>query len=165
MADDGLSVNGPETLGGSVLLVVVALGVVGYGAVDYAGQTDALEDAVAVEATVIEAGVETTSTPGTGDVEFRPTVRYRYSYDGSAYTGTDLFPGSVAPTYDTESAAREALAGYEPDAAVTAYVDPAAPEAAFLEDRPSNTPLVIAGIGAVLALLGGASALGNYRDR
>lgn len=165
MADDGLSVNGPETLGGSVLLVVLALGLVGYGAYDYVEQSDAVRDAVAVEATVVEAGVETTSTPGSSDVEFRPTVRYRYTYDGTAYTGTDLFPGSVPPTYDTESAARDVLAGYEAGAAATAYVDPAAPGDAFLENRTSNTPLLLAGIGAVLALLGGASAVRNYRRR
>jgi len=158
-------VNGPETLGGSVLLVVLALGLVGYGAADYVGQTDAVQDAVEVDATVLEAGVETTSTPGNGDVEFRPTVRYRYSYDGTAYTGTRLFPGSVPPTYDTESAARDVLAGYDPDATVTAYVDPAAPGEAFLEDRTSTTPLLLAGVGAVLALLGGASALRNYRGQ
>lgn len=167
MTDDGFSIDGPDTLGRSLLILVLAVGVVGYGAYDYAESTSAVRDSVEVDATITETDIETTAASGSAsrDVEHRPTVAFTYSYEDRTYTGTSIFPGSGAPSYDTESAARDVIAGYEPNATATAYVDPANPEQAFLKNRVSNRPVLIAGIGLVMVLLGGLSAVKNYRER
>ncbi|MFC6942566.1 DUF3592 domain-containing protein [Salinirubellus sp. GCM10025818] len=165
MGDDGLSINGPKTLGQSLLLLLVAVGLAGYGAVDYVQSTNAVRDSVETEATITEVGVETeSSTAGTGsDIEYEPVVEFTYIYEGETYTGDELFPGSVPTRYDSESAARNAIAEYEPETKTTAYVDPDDPETAFLENRTSNRQLLFIGVGLILALFGGFSAVKNYR--
>jgi hypothetical protein len=165
MGDDGLSINGPKTLGQSLLLLLVAVGLAGYGAVDYVQSTNAVRDSVETEATITEVGVETeSSTAGTGsDIEYEPVVEFTYIYEGETYTGDELFPGSVPTRYDSESAARNAIAEYEPGTTTTAYVDPDNPETAFLENRTSNRQLLFIGVGLILALFGGFSAVKNYR--
>lgn len=163
MADDsGLSIDGPETLRGALVLLVLGCGFAGYGVYDYVQQDDAIEDAVEVDATITDVGVEADSTPGSGDVDYEPTVSFTYEYEGESYTGTRLFPASISPSYDTESAAREVVAAYEEGETVTAYVSPDAPNSAFLRDSTSNSPLLAVGIGGIIALLGGASALKQY---
>ena len=165
MSDDGLSINGPDSLAVSVLFVLCAIGVVGYGAYDYVEQTDAVRDAVKTEATIVETGIESSSPPGSTEVNHRPTVEYTYRYEGQSYTGERIHPGPTAETYETEAAAREAISAYEPNATVTAYVDPAAPGDAFLENEVSNTPFGLVALGLVGLLLGGASTAKNYRQR
>jgi len=162
MSDSGLSINGPKTLRGSLVLVVLAIGLTGYGAYDYVDSTSAVRDAAEVDATIVETGVETTSVNRRGGVEYRPTAKFNYSYEGQAYTGTNIFPGSVTPTYDTEAAARDVLSGYQPNTTVTAYVDPATPDNAFLNNRVSNTPYILVGIGLLMTLMGLVSAKQNY---
>jgi hypothetical protein len=165
MSDDGLSTNGPKTVGQSLLLLLVAVGLAGYGAVDYVQSTNAVRDSVETEATITEVDVETESSgTGTGsNVEYEPVVLFTYTFDGETYTGDDLFPGSVPTRYDTESAARDAIAEYEPGTTTTAYVDPDDPETAFLENRTSNRQLLFIGIGLILALFGGFFVVKNYR--
>ena len=165
MADDGLSINGPDSLVVSILFVLCAIGAVGYGAYDYVEQTDAVRDAVETEATILEVGVESNSPPGSTEVNHRPTVEYTYSYEGQSYTGERISPGPNYETYETEAAAREALSAYEPNATVTAYVDPAAPGDGFLENEVSNTPFGFVALGLVGLLLSGASTAKNYRQR
>jgi hypothetical protein len=165
MADDGLSIDGPDSVTVSVLFVLCAVGLIGYGAYDYIEQTDAVRDAVEVEATVVEVGIESSSPPGSAEVNHRPTVEYTYSYRGQSYTGDSISPGPNAETYETEAAAREAVSAYEPNGTVTAYVDPAAPGDAFLENEVSNTPFGLVTLGLVGMLLGGASTVKNYRQR
>lgn len=165
MSDDGLSINGPKTVGQSLLLVLLAVGLVSYGAIDYVQSTNAVRDSVETEATITEVGVETESSrTGTGsNVEYEPVVAFTYTYDGERYTGNDLFPGSAPVRYDTESAARNAIAEYEPETTTTAYVDPDDPETAFLENRTSNRQLVFIGVGLILSLFGGFFMVKNYR--
>jgi hypothetical protein len=161
----GLSIDGPDTLAGALLVVVLGLAVTGYGAYDYTQQSDALEEAVEVDATVTEVGVETTSGGSSSSgVDYRPEVRFSYEYRGDSYNGTDLFPASIDATYDTESAARDALDGYETGERVTAYVVPDEPRNAFLRDRASDAPLIAMGLGALMTLLGGALSVKRYRE-
>ncbi|WP_318568669.1 DUF3592 domain-containing protein [Salinigranum marinum] len=167
MADDtGISINGPETLRGAVVLLVIGLGVTGYGVFDYVQQSDAVRESVEVDATITEVGVETESSPSSGTgVEYEPRVEFAYEYRGDSHTGTDLFPAEIAPRYDTRSAAESAVRAYEEGTTVTAYVDPDDPDDAFLRHETSNAPLLAVGIGAVFALLGGLSTAKRYRTR
>jgi hypothetical protein len=166
MTDDtGLSVDGPETLGGALAVLLLGLAVAGYGVYDYTQQADAVAEAVEVDATVTEVGTESQSTSSTSGVDYEPRVRFTYEYEGTTYEGTRLFPATVAPEYDTESAARDAVSGYEVGENVTAYVVPDDPDGAFLRDRRSNAPLTLAGIGGIVSLLGGALSVKRYRER
>jgi hypothetical protein len=121
---------------------------------------------VETEATITEVGVETESTRAISgsNVKYEPEVKFTYTYRGETYTGDDLFPGSTPTRYETESAARNAIAEYEPGMTATAYVDPDDPETAFLKNRTSNRQLLYIGIGLILALAGGTFVVKNYRQ-
>jgi len=163
MSDGGLSIDGPKTLRSAVIVLVIGLAATGYGAYDYTQQSSAVDDAVAVDATVTELDVESTSSGSSTDVSYRPTVRFTYEYDGTEYASTELFPSAITSNYDTESAAREAVAEYAVGEPTTAYVDPADPDGAFLRSQTSNAPLLAAALGLVFVLVGGASAIGRIR--
>mgnify|MGYP000435657504 CR=1 FL=1 len=163
MSDDGISIGGPKTRKGAVLALVVGLALTGYGAYDYTQQSDAVEDAVEVEAAITDVGVESTSSGHSTDVDYRPTVRFTYEYDGTEYASTEVFPSAITSDYDTESAAREVVAEYAVGESTTAYVDPADPDGGFLKGKTSNAPLVAVVTGLLFALVGGRSLLKRVR--
>lgn len=158
MSDDGFSirVGGREVdpVRGGLLALVLGLAVAGYGGYDYQQQRQALADAVEVEATVVETGVEATSGSSNPGASYRPAVTFDYRYGGQNYTSHSVFPSSTTPNYDTRSAAAAVLDGYEAGETATAYVDPDDPGSAFLVHRESSGPLLAVGIGGVVALLG-----------
>ncbi|TKX43183.1 MULTISPECIES: DUF3592 domain-containing protein [unclassified Halorubrum] len=160
---DGLSIDGPKTLKGALLLLAVGLAVTGYGAYDYTQQSDAVDDAVAVDAAITDVGVESTSTGSSPGADYRPTVRFTYEYEGTEYASANVYPSAITSNYDTESAAREVVAAYAVNESTTAYVDPADPDGAFLKAQTSNAPLFAAALGLLLALGGGVSAVGRIR--
>jgi len=140
--------RGGESSRGILVFLLLSVAGAGYGGYDYLQQSEAVRNAVEVDATITEMGVE--SDPGRrGSVDYRPTVSFDYSYEGEAYTGSSVFPGSVAPDHDTESAAREVVAEYEAGETVTAYVDPADPGNAFLKNQKTDTPVKLVAIGLV----------------
>ncbi|ELZ58346.1 MULTISPECIES: DUF3592 domain-containing protein [Halorubrum] len=163
MSDGGLSVNGPKTLKGAVAVLLIGLAVTGYGAYDYTQQSDAVDDAVEVDATITELDVESTSSGSSRDVDYRPTVRFTYEYEGTEYAGTNLFPSTITSDYDTESEAREVLDGYAVGEPATAYVDPSDPDGAFLRTETSNAPLVAVAVGLLFAFVGARVALRRVR--
>jgi hypothetical protein len=159
MSDTGISVDGPKTLTGALALLLIGLAVTGYGAYDYTQQSNAVDDAVAVDAAITDVGVESTSTGSSPGTDYRPTVRFTYEYDGTEYASTNVFPSSITPNYDTESAAREVVAAYAVGESTTAYVDPADPDGGFLKTETSNAPLVVVGVGLLFVFVGGRSAI------
>ena len=163
MSDTGISVDGPKTRKGALALLLIGLAVTGYGAYDYTQQSDAVADAVEVDAAITDVGVESTSTGSSPGTDYRPTVRFTYEYDGTEYASTNVFPSAITSNYDTESAAREVVAEYAAGEPTTAYVDPDDPAGAFLRAQTSNAPLFAAALGLFLALGGGASAAKRIR--
>ncbi|TKX73095.1 DUF3592 domain-containing protein [Halorubrum sp. GN11_10-6_MGM] len=155
----GISIDGPKTLKGAVVMLLIGLAVTGYGAYDYTQQSDAVEDAITVDATITDLDVESTSTGSSAGVDYRPTVRFTYEYDGTEYASTNVFPSAITSNYDTESAAREVVAAYAVGEPATAYVDPADPDGAFLREQTSNAPLFAAALGLCFVLVGGASTV------
>ncbi|GAB7093753.1 hypothetical protein JCM30237_09050 [Halolamina litorea] len=167
MSDDGFTVRigGREVdpVRGGALLLVVGLAVGGFGAYDYQQQQAALDDSVAVNATVQEAGVESVGGASSSGVDYRPTATFTYRYGGENYTSHSVFASASTPNYDTRSAAEAVLADYEDGKAATAYVDPDSPSDAFLVRQPADSPMTAGFIGAVVALLGLGSLLTGYR--
>ncbi|ELZ41192.1 hypothetical protein C463_13144 [Halorubrum californiense DSM 19288] len=159
MSDGGLSIDGPKTLKGAVVMLLIGLAVTGYGAYDYTQQSDAVADAVEVDAEIAALDVESSSSGSSTSVDYRPTVRFTYEYEGNTYESTNVFPAAITSNYDTESAAREVIGEYAVGESTTAYVDPADPDGAFLKAQTSNAPLIAAALGVVFVLGGGASAV------
>jgi hypothetical protein len=85
-----------------------------------------------------------------------------YEYRGTTYTGTNVFPADIAPEYDKRSNAESVVDEYDEGKSVTAYVDSTDPSHAFLKHRRSDEPLIAAGLGAVISLLGAVFTLRNY---
>ena len=160
-----LSVAGKQLdlLQGSVFILVVGVAIAGYGGYEYQQQAQTLSDTTTIEATITDAGVETIPQRR-GRTDYEPTVTFEYQYDGTTYTGNDIRPSSIATDYDTRSAAEDALSEYEVGETVTAYVNPASPGQAFLEDRPSKGPMKFVVVGGVTALVGAASTLRSGGD-
>lgn len=148
---------------GALAMVLIGLALTGYGAYDYVQQSEALDDTETVEATVVETSVEEIQQRR-ARVDYEPTVTFEYSYEGQAYTSSHLYPATIAPDYDTRSAAESQLDGYEAGETVTAYVDPDSPGRAFLRAERSGATLKFAGIGALLAIVGGVGALRKVRE-
>ena len=142
----------------TIIVVVLSVGLVGYGGYDYTQQSEAVANAVEVDATVVETGVEESSSRR-GGVEYHPTVEFRYRYDGANYTGTDVYPASTQSNFDTERAAESVLDGYGEGERVAAYVDPNAPAAGFLKAEESTAPMKVIGVGGLFALFGVVSVL------
>jgi hypothetical protein len=162
----GFSIDGPDTLRGALILLIVGLGITGYGAYDYVQQSDATRNAVEVDATITEVDVVTESSVGGaagGELSYEPRVEFTYKYQGTTHTGTNVFPADIAPEYDQRSNAESVIDEYEEGESVTAYVDSTDPDHAFLKNRPSNQPLIAAGIGAMISVLGAVSILKQYR--
>ena len=143
-----------------VVLVIAAVGLAAFGGYDYLQQTGAIDDAVSVEATVTDAGVERVDTRR--GVEYEPRVEFRYEYGGETYTSNRLRPSSFDRSYETRSGAGSAIVGYRPGSEVTTYVDPGAPGAGFLE-RETNLrgPVSFLVIGGIAAFALGLDAVGT----
>lgn len=139
-------------------MLVVGLAITGFGTYDYLNQSEAMSDAVAVDATVTGTEVDSVSQRR-GGPDYRPVVTYEYTYDGASYTSRNRYPATFEPDYETRSAAEAELQGYERGEPVTAYVNPDAPSEAFLVKETSSGPLKLAGIGGVIVVVGGVSIL------
>lgn len=120
-------------IGVGVAAVVIGLAFAGVGwmyIVPYQEDTSNAEavDAVVVSSEVIE------DTNSEGQTTYASNVTYRYTYEGTEYTSSSVFPGDVDPVSD-QSRAREIVDRHPPDKEVTAYVNTENPESAFLIDR------------------------------
>jgi hypothetical protein len=144
-------------------MLLAGLALLGYGGYDYVQQSEALSDTETVDATVLETSIEEIQQRR-GRVDYEPTVTFEYSYGGETHTSSQLYPATIAPDYDTRSTAESQLDGYESGATVTAYVDPDSPGSAFLLDERSGATLKFAGIGALLAIVGGVGAFRRLRE-
>ena len=156
----GLEINGPSGTLQVLLTVLLGLGAIGYGSYSYTAQTSALDSAVTVNATVVSTSVETVSQRrGT---EYRPQATFNYTYNGVAYTSSNVYPGPLPREFGSPEDAQAQLDGFEQGNSVTAYVPPDSPGNAFLRVERSNKPFIVIGLGAVL-LLGTIST--TLRDR
>lgn len=168
MSDDsGLSgnIDGPSTLWGAVLLLLVGLAMTGYGVYDYLDQNEEIREAVTVDATVIEKSVSQTTSGSTktGSINYEPNIRYEYDYEGTTYTGGSIYPAeSVNLQYDTREAAQSEISEYEEGATVTAHVLPSNPNDSFLRSQRSYRPLAVAGFGILITLFSGYRARSLY---
>lgn len=155
---------------GFIVLVGAALGAIAgafvvLGVGQTVGQARLIHRAEAVEALIIESGVRTTTTShGIGAERTTRSTSYgvvvfEFELGGRRLTGDRVWP--VGQGGD-EAWARGVAARYPVGARVRAWVDPAAPDAAFLEKRWTVGPYIAVfvgsmGLGFLLSLLAGAT--------
>lgn len=152
---DGVSVESNIDLKKAAVALLLGLGILGYGYIDYTSQGDRLENAVEVDATILETHTErsgSTSTDTT-DATYYPVVEFEYTFEGTTYTSSNLYPTTIDTGHSDESSAEAAIADYEEGETVTAYVDPDDPGEAFLRDE-TDTPVLLFLVGGVLVLGG-----------
>ncbi|RAW46262.1 DUF3592 domain-containing protein [Halorubrum sp. 48-1-W] len=161
MADDsGLSVNGPDSLGGALLYIVIGIAIISYGGYDYVQQTEAVRDSVEVDATITELSIETDSgTSASPGANYEPVVEFEYTYNGTGYTGTKIYPADIEQSYDTRSEAESAIEQYEQGTQTIAYVPPDQPGDAFLKNKTSNAPIIALVLGGLFTLVATISAV------
>jgi hypothetical protein len=152
-----------------VLQAVVYTIIAGFGLVmlyvglgEAVAQRRALRSAVPVEATVVSSGVRESRSSDTdhrplrdnSTSSFLPEVKFRYAVGGKAYESDLLRPTVIVRGYASREGAAEAVRPFAVGSAVTAWVDPAAPERAFLIRESSVGPVVFIILGLLLPPLG-----------
>jgi hypothetical protein len=140
-----------------LIALVLGLGIAGYGGFDYVQQSNAVDDAVAVETTVVDTDI---SRSDGRRFYYRISVEHTYEYQGREYTSERVFPGSTRPIYTVQSDAQRIIEPYEPNETATAYVDRDSPGRAFLERQTTFTPFKFIGTGSLIALLTTLHAIG-----
>lgn len=140
----------------SALLLLLTVALIGFGGYEYAQQSQAVNDAVPVEATVVNASIN--RYEGGQGIDYGPDIHYRYQYRGETYIGERVFPGTTVRTYSDRSQAQSIVNSYEPGTTVRAYVTPATPSESFLIRERTPGPvrtIAVGGVGLVIALLAG----------
>jgi hypothetical protein len=99
-------------------------------------QAHKLAAALPVPATVV--GSQVVSHRGSKSTSHRPLVTFRYQVDGRERQAETVFP--LAATFSDEAPAQAVVARHPPGSQTTAWYDPAAPDAAFLERRVDFMP-------------------------
>jgi len=138
----------------SLSVLLLGLGMTGMGGYLYVGESAALDNTVEVTAEITDTGVKQTQGSRGREV-YIPTVTFEYRFRGTDYTSNRIFPRRSQPPYNEKSTAESRLAPYSVGKRVTAYVDPDAPGAAFLENSRSGKPAGAIVFGLALSLFSG----------
>ncbi|MCU4743631.1 DUF3592 domain-containing protein [Natronoglomus mannanivorans] len=136
-----------------LLAVVAGLALLWFGYSDYQTQEERLENAVEIDATVLETDIDRRSSSGSGS-SYYPVVEFEYTYEGETYTSSNIDAADSRTSESSRSSAQSVVNEYPEGEAVTAYLDPAEPDEAFLETDRSWGPYLFALIGAGLTLAG-----------
>jgi hypothetical protein len=118
---------------------------------------DDVDSAEAVDAVVVSSRVVET-TDAENQRRYHPNVTYRYTYDGTEYTASSVFPGDVS-LVDSRERAREIVGDYQPGDEVTAYVNADDPGRAFLIERDSPLWFWAGPVIGVLMMLYGVNSI------
>lgn len=143
----------------SVFLLLLAVGLIAVGGYEYVQQEQAVENAVAVQATVDTAHVERIDSRRS--IDYEPDIEYTYRYRGEMYTSDQVFPGATIRTYSDRSKARAIVRSYQPGTTVQAYVRPSDPDDGFLIRERTPWPGRAITVGGVLLGLVVLAGLGS----
>ena len=138
----------------SVFILLVGLGIVGVGAYSFVQDTASLDNTVEVDAEITGLDVERT-TGSRGRRAYVPIVTYQYQFEGTEYTSDRIYPGIAQPRYEEQSTAAAVVEKYSLGQQVTAYVDPAEPGEAFLENARSGQASGAFFVGVGISLISG----------
>ena len=122
-----------------------------------------LANAQPVQATITHSQVVCNTSMATNHEPLRmsnsstthePEVRFRYTVDGRDHESDLLYPSSFVRSYGSHAAAAQVLAPFPLHATVSAHVDRAQPDKAFLMAEASNGPVVFIVLGLLLPPVG-----------
>jgi hypothetical protein len=150
-----------RSMAGTIVFIVFAafgLVMLGVGAREWLLQRRTLAAAQPVAATITKSEVFSSRSAdtdrsvqrNTSTSTYRPDVTFEYELGGVRYTSDLLRPSVIVTGYASHEAAAELLAPYPIGARVTAHVDPAHPERAFLDVTPTSAPMVFIVVGLLL---------------
>ena len=138
-----------------VVLVLIGGGVLAGAWTVQQDERERLENAVEHEGTVLSTGIDREETVDRRDpdndgqyeseereVEFVPSVRYRYTYQGETYESDSVYPLS-RPGFDSRGGAENFTSRYPEGETVTVYVNGEAPSESFLVRQESGGPLLL----------------------
>ena len=154
----------------AIMLLVGAVAAVGLGVDEYQDHSQTLDEAIEVDATIIESDVDVyydqdadfgADTPDHEDVEYRPVVEFEYEFEGEQYQSSNMNVVGGYSTYDVRPRAEDAAAEYPEGAQTTAYVHPDEPGEAFLDDEMPLGVYMLPAFGAV-ALVGSVVMFGAF---
>jgi hypothetical protein len=128
------------------------------GTTQFLRQRRLLDHAEQVDAEIVKSEVfvstsadtDPSLTRNTSTTSYRPDVTFRYRVGGVQYESELLHPNIIVTSYASRESAAEALAPFPVNAKVRAWVDPSAPDKAFLIAEAGNGPLVFVVVGLVL---------------
>lgn len=145
----------------AIILLAMGLVVTAIGVDEYQSQTEALDDAVEVEATIvtsevhlyqdeIDRTVRTADDRTTDTPEYRLVIEFEYEFEGQQYRSSNVNVAGSVERFDSREDARAALEAYPEGSQTTAYVDPDEPGEAFLEDDLPLITYLVPGAGVFL---------------
>ena len=137
----------------ATIFTVIGVALAGYGFTQYQGQSQSIDNAVNITATVTETDVRTDSSRR-GRIDYQAEIRFNYSYEGENQSSGYIYPLDSDKEFNTESSAEEYLEDYPSGQEVYAFVNPENPGEAFLNAERSNQPLILMLIGSLMAVLG-----------
>ena len=145
-----------------VVAVVVGLSFAAFAWVAIQPYQEDRQQAEAVSATVVSSEVVEVRN-SEGQIQYSPEVTYRYTYGGSDYQSSALYPNNGSMV-GSRSRAREVTDRYPQGRTLTAYVNADTPTTAFLIDE--SAPLwywAAPVLGALLILYGLYSVVQGLR--
>jgi len=137
----------------ATIFTVIGVALAGYGFTQYQGQTENIDNAVNITATVTETDVRTDSSRR-GRIDYQAEIRFNYSYEEENQSSGYIYPLDSDKEFDSESGAEEYLEDYPSGREVDAFVNPENPGEAFLNAERSNQPFLLMLIGGLMAVLG-----------
>jgi len=147
-------------VGLGLIFVVGGMTAGAVGWIDYQNTQDDLDNAVAVDGTVLETSIEENEREVDRDddgvyegteTEYGPVVEYNYTYEGEQYTSTSVYPGSER-SFDTRDEAANVTDRFAAGESVTVNVNADDPTRTFLLAEEGS--LVLLAITTGVALLG-----------
>lgn len=138
----------------SSIFMVVGLALAGFGFMQYQGQSESIDNAVNITATVTDTNVRTDSSRR-GGIDYQAEITFEYSYEGTGYSSDFIYPLDDDREFNQESEAENFIKNYPVGQEVDASVNPEKSGDAFLNAERSNQPLILMIIGGIMVVIGG----------
>lgn len=138
----------------SSIFMVIGLVMAGYGFTQYQGQSESINNAVNITATVTDTDVRIDSSRR-GGIDYQAEITFNYSYEGNNYSSDFIYPLDDDREFNQESEAENFIGNYPVGERVEASVNPEKPGEAFLMAERSDQPLLFMIIGGLMVVMGG----------